>query len=76
MTQDKQRLPEQRHLQEWELELLHNDRPRGLHDWEADLLEKWRQFSHEYYSASFMGLAPVVVEDFARWLKSQPPAHD
>jgi hypothetical protein len=76
VAEDKQPLPDQRHLGEWELELLHADRPRDLHNWEADLLEKWRQFSHESYAASFMTLAPDVVENFARWLKGQPPVHD
>ena len=74
MPQDKEGVPDQRHLDEWELELLHADRPRGLHNWEADLLEKWRQFSHECYAASFMMLAPDVVENFARWLKGETPA--
>lgn len=74
MVSDEKMPPvDQRRLEEWERELLEADRPRDLHDWEADLLKKWRQFSHECYAANFMGLSPDVVENFARWLRGGPP---
>ncbi len=53
--------------------LLHADRRRGLHNWEADLLEKWRQFSHACYAASYMVLK--CVRGIATGAYSQPCGH-
>ena len=62
----------QRRLEEWEQDLLDHDRPRELHEWEWLLLRDWRQFSHECYAASFVGVTPTSVQEFADWLSSRP----